>query len=338
MFLISIKYLSNSNFWTYIILSFTNLCLRIIHVKERGQEVVNYIPGVSTFRLVDLFGGRLRGPNSEKVSQRMLEAISGVSKAQYLLSTSVYELEYYVFDVLKAKFPFPIYHIGPNISPFQLENSSSDSTSIVPDYIQWLDSQPKSSVLYISFGSFLSVSSAQLDEIMAGIRISGTRHMWVARDNASKIKDGCGDVGFVVPWCDQVRVLCHTSIDGFWTHCGWNSILEAIFAGVPMLTFPIVADQIHNSKQIVEDWKIGFQVNKEIVFGSDHQSLVTSNEISELVKRFMDLKNNDAKLIRERVKKLQKSCCQAIAKGGSSHTNLDAFISNISQGDSHQVK
>ncbi|PON40035.1 UDP-glucuronosyl/UDP-glucosyltransferase [Parasponia andersonii] len=218
----------------------------------QGHVVVDYIPGISSIRLADLVD-RLVHKDDEKILQTVLEAVSMVSKAQYLLSTSVYELESQVFDVLKAKSPFPaIYPVGPTTLSFQLENSSSD-TNVVPDYIQWLDSQPKSSVLYISFGSFLSVSSAQLDEIVAGIRSSGTRHMWVARDNASKIKDGCGNNGFVVPWCDQLRVLCHPSIGGFWTHCGWNSTLEAVFAGVPMLTYPIVGDQMHNSKQIVED-------------------------------------------------------------------------------------
>ena len=222
-------------------------------MTERGHEVVDYIPGVSKIRLGDLSTRLLFQKDNKNNLQRVLEAISLVSKAQYFLSNSTYELESQVFDVLKAKFPFPIYPIGPNISPFQLENSSIDSYNIVPEYLQWLDSQPKTSVLYISFGSFLSVSSAQIDEIVAGIRNSGTRQMWVARENASKIKDGCGNIGFVVPWCDQLRVLCHPSIGGFWTHCGWNSTLEAIFTGVPMLTCPIIGDQIFNRKQIVED-------------------------------------------------------------------------------------
>ncbi|XP_062085628.1 UDP-glycosyltransferase 87A1-like [Humulus lupulus] len=313
-----------------------NYCFK--DYTERGNEIIDYIPGIPATRLADL-SDRLVHSKSEKMEELIIEAVSKVSKAQYLLSTSVYELESQVFNVLKPKFPFPIYLIGPiSINPeFHLQNTSNDNTIIsgtVPEYIQWLDSQPEASVLYLSFESFLSVSNTQLDEIVAGIRTGGVRHMWVARDNVSKIKDGCGDVGFLVPWCDQLRVLGHPSIGGFWTHCGWNSTLEAIFAGVPLLTFPITADQLSNSMQIVEDWKIGCKVNnnkkKIICAATDQISVVKRDEISELVGRFMDPESNDTKLMRKRVKELQKPCRLAIAKGGSSYNNLVAFIKDIS--------
>ncbi|GMN74759.1 hypothetical protein TIFTF001_052447 [Ficus carica] len=233
---------------------------------------------------------------------------------------------------MKAKFLFPVYTIGPSIPYFQLDQTSSAShNNNLPDYFKWLDSQPKESVLYVSFGSFLSVSSAQLDEIVAGLKNSGTRYLWVARGDTSKIVQeygNWGDFGIVVPWCDQLRVLCHASVGGFWTHCGWNSTLEAVFGGVPILTFPIIWDQVSNSKLIVEDWKIGYRVKKGI--GVDN--LVTRDEIAELVKRFMDPKNKEGKLMRERVKELQEVCHETIVKGGSSDTNLYAFIRDISQG------
>ena len=311
-----------------------NLCL---YMKERGHEVADYIPGIPPTRLEDLHSRLFpREHGDENGLQRILETVSEVSKAQYLLFTSADELESQVFDVLKTKYTFPVYPIGPTIPYFQLENSSTDTNHSVPDYIRWLDSQPKTSVLYISFGSIFSVSSAQLDEIIAGLQSSGKRHMWVARENSSKIKDSCGDFGFVVPWCDQLRVLCHPSIGGFWTHCGWNSTLEAFFAGVPMLTFPLATDQIQNSKQIVEDWKVGYKVKKAGTSMTTEQSLlITRDEVSELVKRFMDPENNDGKEMRKRAKEIQKYCQQTIAKGGSSDTNLDAFIRDISQGLDH---
>ncbi|GMN74756.1 hypothetical protein TIFTF001_052446, partial [Ficus carica] len=254
-------------------------------LSEKGHEVVDYIPGIPTTRLADLPGELLRTDNSnEKIKQKLLETTWRVYKAQaqYLLSTSVYELESQVIDVLKAQFPFPVYTIGPSIPYSQLDQTCNASQSNnVPDYLKWLDSQPKESVLYVSFGSSLSVASAQLDEIVAGLKISGTRYLQVVRGDASKIVEeygNCEELGFVVPWCDQLRVLSHASIGGFWTHCGWNSTLEAVFCGVPILTFPIAWDQVSNSKQIVEDWKIGYKVKKGI--GGDN--LVTKDEIAEL--------------------------------------------------------
>ena len=262
-----------------------------------------------------------------------MECISRVPKAQYLLLTSVYGLEPQASDTLNAIFPFPVYPIGPAIPYLELEhNSSITRTHNIPNYLQWLDSHPASSVLYISLGSFLSVSGTQMDEIAAGLRNSGVRFLWVACGEASRLKESCGDLGLVVPWCDQLKVLCHSSVGGFWTHCGWNSTLEAIFAGVPMPTFPLFMDQVPISRRIVEDWKIGWRVKRSTV-GSEMS--VTKEEISELVQRFMNLESGEGKELRERARGLKDICRQAIVEGGSSYTNLDAFLEAISENHDH---
>ncbi|KAK1586947.1 hypothetical protein Q3G72_007888 [Acer saccharum] len=138
-----------------------------------------------------------------------------------------------------------------------------------------------------------------MDEIVAG-SVLYVRFLFVARGEhlsylTDLFKDGCGDtddqMGMVVPWCEQLRVLSHTSVGGFRTRCGFNSTLEALCAGVPMLTFPIFSDQVPNSKQIVEYWKVGWRVKRET--GSDY--LVSREEISELVKRFMDSDSDNKK-------------------------------------------
>ncbi|XP_059430586.1 UDP-glycosyltransferase 87A1-like [Corylus avellana] len=303
-----------------------------IEMSERGDELVDYIPGVSAMRIVDLptfMHGDGRG-----VLHRVLEYVSVVSKAQYLLFNSVQELEAEVIDTLKAELPFPVYSIGPAIPYFELQKNSSVTDDHIHgvNYFRWLDCQPSGSVLYVSLGSFLSVSSAQMNEIASGLGDSGVRYLWVLRKENDPLRDACaGDMGLVVPWCDQLKVLCHPSIGGFWTHCGWNSVLEATFAGVPMLTFPIFWDQIPISKWIVEDRKVGWRVKKDVGF----KNLVTREEISKLVKRFMDQKSNEGNEMRKRAKELQEVCRGAIVDGGSSETNLDAFIKDISKGHDH---
>jgi hypothetical protein len=280
---------------------------------------VDYIPGVSSTPLLD-FPGFIAG-KVPSILGHILDAFSWVPKAQYLLFPSIYELETQVIDVLRSAFSLPIYTIGPLIPRFE----ANDHPSGV-DHLQWLDSQPCSSVLYISMGSFLSFSSAQMDEIAAGLRESGARFFWVARGEVDRLQLLCGEKGLVVPWCDQLRVLHHSSVGGFLTHCGWNSVREGVFAGVAFLTFPIIMDQGMNSKMIVEDWKIGWRVKSTDV-KMDH--LVTREEIAGLVTKFMDLEDGEGKEMRRRTREHQQIYHGAIAEGGSSETNISAFVRNI---------
>ncbi|KAI3461681.1 hypothetical protein Pfo_018344 [Paulownia fortunei] len=289
--------------------------------KQGKEQLVNYIPGVPSMGIADL-PTPLHSKGGE-VLPRVLEAIRLVPKAQYLLFTSVYELESQVLDALRQRLSLKIYSLGLAIPYYNIRNSNP-SIEEKPDYLKWLDAQPLGSVLYISQGSFLSVSNAQLDEIIAGVRASGVRFLWVSRGEADRLQDNGSGNGLVVPWCDQLKVLCHPSIGGFWSHCGWNSTKEGAFAGLPMLTFPIFWDQVTNSKLIVEDWKIGLRVKKE------EESLVTGDEVARLVLRLMDSESEDAKERRRRAKEIQAMCKNASAGGGSSEIDILAFIRDIS--------
>ncbi|KAF7833802.1 UDP-glycosyltransferase 87A1-like [Senna tora] len=278
-----------------------------VNALEMGEKRVDYFPGISPTRLIDfpLSDGSSR---CREVLQLLSKSLSCLPKVQYLLFPSTYELEPQAIHVLKSELSLPIYHIGPAISYLTLPSTLSSDLS----YFQWLDNQPNNSVLYISQGSFLSVSNAQIEEIAAGLLQSGVRFFWVARKETSRIKEmmmcgGKNTMGLVLEWCDQLRVLLHPAIGGFWSHCGWSSTMEGVFAGVPFLTFPIVMDQQLNSKMIVEDWK--------------------RDEIAELVKKFMDL-NDD---MRKRVKELRQMCQLSIAKGGSSESNINAFMRDITK-------
>ncbi|KAE9463611.1 hypothetical protein C3L33_04466, partial [Rhododendron williamsianum] len=147
-----------------------------INVSERGNELVNYIPGIPPTRIADLpavFSGKVLD-----IVHTACEALSRVPKVQYLLLTSIYELESQTIDAIKAAIPTQVYSIGPSIPYFGLGDNSSmstDSKNCETSYVQWLDSQPKSSVLYISLGSFLFVSRTQMDEIIAGVDRSCVR-------------------------------------------------------------------------------------------------------------------------------------------------------------------
>ncbi|CAL5189709.1 unnamed protein product [Lathyrus oleraceus] len=298
---------------------------RHLTIGTLGEKTEN-IPGISSLYVKDLLA--VLHKTDDRAMQLALDCISMASKANYLLLTTVQELEAETIDTLKHIFSFPIYPIGPAIPYLELEENTLKNTDHSHDYIKWLDSQPDESVLYISLGSFLSVSNAQMDEIVEALNNTGIPYLYVARGEASRLKDKCGDKGMVIPWCDQLRVLSHSSIGGFWSHCGWNSILETLFVGVPILTFPLFLDQVPNSSQIVDEWKNGWKIEVSPLL--ENEVVLAKEDIEVLVKRFMDLESQEGKKIRDRAKELKVMCHKAIGKGGSSDKNLQAFFSDIS--------
>ncbi|KAF6172559.1 hypothetical protein GIB67_007072 [Kingdonia uniflora] len=138
------------------------------------------------------------------------------------------------------------------------------------------------------------VSSEQLEEIVAEVRSSRVQYLWVPR--------------------------------GFWTHCGWNSTMEGAFAGVPMLTLPILFNQVPNAKQIVDDWKIGVRVKE-----SRSEVMVKREDIAMTVQRFMNLDGDGSQEMRRRASEIIETCQLALANGGSSASTLSAFVREILQ-------
>ncbi|KAL3850410.1 hypothetical protein ACJIZ3_012292 [Penstemon smallii] len=298
-----------------------------IDMSVHGNDIVDYIPGLPPIHVSDL----PKVIRDQEMTLSLIKILPPESKTNYLIFTSIYETESSVINALMHKSSFSIYNIGPSTSyhkPKHLINSSSTTISRENDtecYMKWLDIQPPNSVLYVSLGSFLSVSEAQMHEIAVGLHESGLRFLWVVRDETTKYKEICGDKGLVVAWCDQLRVLSHSCVGGFMTHCGWNSTKEALLAGVPMLTFPIIMDQLPNAKAIVEDWRVGWRVKREF----DEGDLAKRDEIKEIVLRFMDLESDERKELSRNARELQMICEKEFGNGESFEKNVDGFIKSI---------
>uniref|UniRef100_A0A0A9EJ51 Uncharacterized protein n=1 Tax=Arundo donax TaxID=35708 RepID=A0A0A9EJ51_ARUDO len=225
-------------------------------VDNSDQRLGQYISGwaSSSIRLSDLEPSI----HNKRTIKHILTAISSIRNAQCLLFTTMYELEDSVIDSLRSILCCPVYPIGPCVPYMTLDDHHTMSNGEVTsqgDYFNWLDSQPVNSVLYVSLGSFLSVTASQLDEIALGLALSEVRFLWILREQSSRVRELIGDTdkGMVLPWCDQLKVLRHPSVGGFLTHCGMNSTLEAVFAGVPMLALPLFFDQPIDGRLIVEE-------------------------------------------------------------------------------------
>ncbi|KAI8003132.1 hypothetical protein LOK49_LG08G02228 [Camellia lanceoleosa] len=194
--------------------------------------------------------------------------------------------------------------------------------------IEWLDSKEDSSVVYVSFGSVCELSNNQIEEIARGLLKSHRPFLWVIRatttnsGNEEEDKLSCEEElekqGMIVPWCSQVEVLSHSSLGCFVTHCGWNSTLEGLVSGVPMVAFPQWSDQATNAKLIKDVWKTGVRV---IV---NEEGVVEGEEIERCIEMVMESEE-----MRRNAKKWRVMAREVVKEGGSSDLNLKAFLSEI---------
>ncbi|XP_010272401.1 PREDICTED: UDP-glycosyltransferase 88F5-like [Nelumbo nucifera] len=231
----------------------------------------------------------------------------------------------------------PVYSVGPLISEPQdgTEEAGNGGGGGVPKCLLWLDEQPPRSVVFLCFGSMGAFSGEQLKEIAIGLERSRQRFLWVVRSPPPSEKDkvvskGSAAVdpdldallpegflertkerGLVVKsWAPQVAVLNRESVGGFVSHCGWNSVLEAVVAGVPILAWPLYAEQHMNRTVLVDAYKLAMPIDQ-----SD-DGFVSADEVEKRVKSLMD--SEDGRALRERSQEMRQQALTALAEGGSS--------------------
>ncbi|KAJ4780663.1 Glycosyltransferase [Rhynchospora pubera] len=230
----------------------------------------------------------------------------------------------------------PIYCIGPIVSKGSCKEGQERH-----DCLTWLDKQPKQSVVFLCFGSLGSFSLEQLKEIAIGLENSSHRFLWAVRDPTNIFEepnldlllpkgflDRTKDRGLVVKsWAPQVEVLQHDAIGGFVTHCGWNSILEAITAGVPMVCWPLYAEQRMNRRYLVEELKVAGSIEG---YGNE---LVHANAVDTKICWLME--SNDAKELRNRIAVVKDKARDAVMEGGSSWQAFWDLTSSLKQNDTN---
>ncbi|KVG50686.1 crocetin glucosyltransferase, chloroplastic-like [Cynara cardunculus var. scolymus] len=207
-----------------------------------------------------------------------------------------------------------------------LNNSSGEDFIKIPaedDYIQWLNTKPKSSVVYVSFGTLATLSMDQIEEVASGQLECRRPFLWVIRDSLSAERLSKIDLlkkqGMIVNWCSQAKVLCDEAIGCFLTHGGWNSTVEAVVGGVPMVVFPQWADQAKNGKMIEDVWRTGVRVRKR-----EGDGMGEGREIERCLKMVM----GDEKMKRN-AEKWRNLAREALNNGGSSTINLQAFLDDL---------
>ncbi|KAH6837354.1 hypothetical protein C2S53_009614 [Perilla frutescens var. hirtella] len=256
-----------------------------------------------------------------------------------IMVNTFYELESHAIDALNfhgSKFP-KVYPVGPIL------NQSSQSFD--DDVKKWLDDQPENSVVFLCFGTMGSLDEAQVREIALALENSGFRFLWSLRKPATKgatfvseyenleqvLPEGFLErtkgVGKVIGWAPQVAALSHAAVGGFLSHCGWNSILESVWFGVPIATFPLYAEQQMNAFLLVKELGLAemIRLDYKMDFGGDRTpEIVGWEEIAAALRRLMAGNG-----VREKVKEMQKKARAALEEGGSSFNAQNLFIQDV---------
>ncbi|KAI9111234.1 hypothetical protein K1719_017845 [Acacia pycnantha] len=192
--------------------------------------------------------------------------------------------------------------------------------------MKWLNDKPSGSVVYVSFGSIAALQSEQMEEIACGLKDSRSYFLWVVKESEKPklpkdFLDISQDKGLVVTWCTQIQVLNHEAVGCFLTHCGWNSTVEAVSLGVPMVAVPQWTDQPTDAKYIKDVWKMGVKAE------ADDKRLVRTETVKKCIEEVMH--SERGKEMKMSAIKWKSLALKAGDEGGSSDKNIDDFVASL---------
>ncbi|PQP98821.1 7-deoxyloganetin glucosyltransferase-like [Prunus yedoensis var. nudiflora] len=278
------------------------------------DTVIDWIPGMRDIRLRDLPTILQTTKPDDIVFNFIMEAIDRAHEASAVVLHTFDALESDVLDALSSMLP-RVYTVGPlqlhlnHIPEHPLEMGYSlwkEET----ECLEWLNTKAPNSVVYVNFGSIAVVTPEQLVEFGWGLANSKLPFFWSC---VAETKER----SLIAGWCPQEQVLNHPSVGGFLTHSGWNSTVESITAGVPMLCWPFFGDQQMDCRYTCNEWGIGMEISND----------VKRDEVEKLVKELME--GEKGKKMKNKVMEWKKLAEEATGPHGSSSTNLDNLVNQV---------
>ncbi|KAL6647020.1 hypothetical protein ACP70R_014457 [Stipagrostis hirtigluma subsp. patula] len=262
----------------------------------------------------------------EQVDLERSSSSSNGGKAMVLVNT-VEALEAGALTCIPGLDVLPI---GPVFAGHGAGAGGTETAEPAAAYMEWLDTKPARSVVYVSFGSISAMGKRQREEMRRGLAASGRPYLCVVRENSHN--DGGGDddadeldaaaaegQGVVVEWCDQARVLAHAAVGCFVTHCGWNSTLESVAAGVPVVAVPQCFEQRANARLAVAEWGVGVRA----AVAAD--GVLEGEELSRCLEMVMG-DNDSGVAVRRSSAAWKAKVMEATGGGGSSDRNFTIFL------------
>nr|WLK78570.1 UDP-glycosyltransferases [Salvia plebeia] len=275
----------------------------------------------------------------QKLSYKhLIDAAISIEKSAGIIVNTFYALELRALEALtnnlctpNSRIP-PVYTMGPLID---VDNGKKNDAV---ECLRWLDSQPSKSVVFLCFGRRGAFSAEQLREMAVGLENSGYRFLWAVRNPPGKAAEE-PDLEALLPegflertrerglvlksWAPQMDVLSHDSVGVFVTHCGQSSLLEAVSFGVPMISWPLYAEQKMNRIFMVEEMRVALPVE------AAEGGFVTAAELEKRLRELME--STRGKEIRRIVAELKVAAAAATREGGSSLLALDKFMTAVTQ-------
>jgi hypothetical protein len=270
----------------------------------------------------------------DPVSEFTKEGMEANIASWGLIVNSLTLLEGIYFEHLRKQLGHDrVWAVGPILPEKTIDMTPPERGVSMHDLKTWLDTCEDHKVVYVCYGTQVVLTKYQMEAVASGLEKSGVHFIWCVKQPSkehvgegysmipSGFEDRVAGRGLIIRgWAPQVWILSHRAVGAFLTHCGWNSILEGIVAGVPMLACPMAADQFVGATLLVEDLKVAKRV-------CDGANLVSNS--AKLARTLMESVSDESRVEKERAKELRMAALDAIKEDGSSDKHLNAFVKHV---------
>ncbi|KAK7301189.1 hypothetical protein RJT34_12050 [Clitoria ternatea] len=295
------------------------------------ETSIDWVPGIKKIRLRDIPSFVRTTDPDDIMLNFVLRECQRSQKASAIILNTFDALEHDVLEAFSSILP-SVYSIGPlnlllkDVNDKELSKIGSNLWREETECLEWLDTKEPNSVVYVNFGSITVMTNEQLVEFAWGLANTSKTFLWVIRpdlvggENAvlpPEFVEETENRGLLCNWCPQEQVLTHPAIGGFLTHSGWNSTLESVCGGVPMICWPFFAEQQTNCRFSCKDWGIGLEIED-----------VKRDKIEGLVNELMD--GEKGKEMKGKALQWKKLATDAASSPhGTSFLNLENLVREV---------